>query len=210
MLKKIAVADLRLGMFIHEFCGSWMEHPFWKAKFVLETQKDLQRVRGSAVSEVWIDTSKGLDIEAEVVEGFSFDKGWASPFFVTDTGRQEAVYEKPAILITDKKISSVQEFLPMLEKLAQSGKKDVVLIADEVEGEALSTLVVNAIRKTLKAVAVKAPFFGDRRKAFLEDLAVVTGGQVVNPDVGLTLREAGLDVLGTARRVVVRDRKSVV
>ena len=106
---------------------------------------------------VTVEAGQGLELEAEVVEGFSLDKGWVSPFFVTDTGRQEAVYEKPAILITDKKISSVQEFLPMLEKLAQSGKKDVVLIADEVEGEALSILVLNKLKGVFNTVAVKAP-----------------------------------------------------
>ena len=116
---------------------------------------------------VTVEAGQGLELQAEVVEGFTFEKGWISPFFVTDPARQEAIYEKPAIVITDQKISSVQELLPLLEKLAQTGKKDVVLIADEVEGEALSVLVLNKLKGVLNTVAVKAPIFGDRRKEVL-------------------------------------------
>lgn len=160
---------------------------------------------------VTVEAGQGLELEAEVVEGFSLDKGWVSPFFVTDTGRQEAVYEKPAILITDKKISSVQEFLPMLEKLAQSGKKDVVLIADEVEGEALSILVLNKLKGVFNTVAVKAPSFGDRRKEILRDIAVLTGATVISEDHGLTFENAGLEVLGSARKVIVgKDETTIV
>ena len=160
---------------------------------------------------VTVEAGQGLELEAEVVEGFSLDKGWVSPFFVTDTGRQEAVYEKPAILITDKKISSVQEFLPMLEKLAQSGKKDVVLIADEVEGEALSILVLNKLKGVFNTVAVKAPSFGDRRKDILRDIAVLTGATVISEDHGLTFENAGLEVLGSARKVIVgKDETTIV
>lgn len=160
---------------------------------------------------VTVEAGQGLELEAEVVEGFSLDKGWVSPFFVTDTGRQEAVYEKPAILITDKKISSVQEFLPMLEKLAQSGKKDVVLIADEVEGEALSILVLNKLKGVFNTVAVKAPSFGDRRKEILHDIAVLTGATVISEDHGLTFENAGLEVLGSARKVIVgKDETTIV
>ena len=160
---------------------------------------------------VTVEAGQGLELEAEVVEGFSLDKGWVSPFFVTDTGRQEAVYEKPAILITDKKISSVQEFLPMLEKLAQSGKKDVVLIADEVEGEALSILVLNKLKGVFNTVAVKAPSFGDRRKEILRDIAVLTGATVISEDYGLTFENAGLEVLGSARKVIVgKDETTIV
>lgn len=160
---------------------------------------------------VTVEAGQGLELESEVVEGFSLDKGWVSPFFVTDTGRQEAVYEKPAILITDKKISSVQEFLPMLEKLAQSGKKDVVLIADEVEGEALSILVLNKLKGVFNTVAVKAPSFGDRRKEILRDIAVLTGATVISEDYGLTFENAGLEVLGSARKVIVgKDETTIV
>ena len=160
---------------------------------------------------VTVEAGQGLELEAEVVEGFSLDKGWVSPFFVTDAGRQEAVYEKPAILITDKKISSVQEFLPMLEKLAQSGKKDVVLIADEVEGEALSILVLNKLKGVFNTVAVKAPSFGDRRKDVLRDIAVLTGATVLSEDHGLTFENAGLEVLGSARKVIVgKDETTII
>ena len=160
---------------------------------------------------VTVEAGQGLELEAEVVEGFSLDKGWVSPFFVTDAGRQEAVYEKPAILITDKKISSVQEFLPMLEKLAQSGKKDVVLIADEVEGEALSILVLNKLKGVFNTVAVKAPSFGDRRKYVLRDIAVLTGATVISEDHGLTFENAGLEVLGSARKVIVgKDETTII
>lgn len=160
---------------------------------------------------VTVEAGQGLELEAEVVEGFSLDKGWVSPFFVTDAVRQEAVYEKPAILITDKKISSVQEFLPMLEKLAQSGKKDVVLIADEVEGEALSILVLNKLKGVFNTVAVKAPSFGDRRKDVLRDIAVLTGATVISEDHGLTFENAGLEVLGSARKVIVgKDETTII
>ncbi|MEU7764813.1 chaperonin GroEL [Nocardia sp. NPDC049190] len=151
---------------------------------------------------VTVEESSTLQTELVVTEGVQFDKGYLSPYFVTDPDSQQAVLEDAFILLHREKISSLPDFLPLLEKIAESGKA-VLIIAEDVEGEALSTLVVNAIRKTIKAVAVKAPFFGDRRKAFLDDLAVVTGGTVVNPDLGITLREAGLDVLGKARRVVV-------
>ena len=157
---------------------------------------------------VTVEESSTLNTELEVTEGVGFDKGFISAYFVTDFDSQEAVLEDALVLLHREKISSLPDVLPLLEKVAESGKP-LLIIAEDVEGEALSTLVVNAIRKTLKAVAVKAPFFGDRRKAFLDDLAVVTGGQVVNPDVGLLLREVGLDVLGTARRVVVSKDSTV-
>ncbi|CAN3127534.1 chaperonin GroEL [Mycobacterium sp. smrl_JER01] len=157
---------------------------------------------------VTVEESSTLNTELEITEGVGFDKGFLSAYFVTDFDSQEAVLEDALVLLHREKISSLPDLLPLLEKVAEAGKP-LLIIAEDVEGEALSTLVVNAIRKTLKAVAVKAPFFGDRRKAFLDDLAVVTGGQVVNPDVGLMLREVGLDVLGTARRVVV-DKDSTV
>ncbi|KRD16913.1 molecular chaperone GroEL [Mycobacterium sp. Root265] len=158
---------------------------------------------------VTVEESSTLETALEVTEGVGFDKGFTSAYFITDFDSQEAVLEDALVLLHRDKISSLPDLLPLLEKVAESGKP-LLIIAEDVEGEALSTLVVNAIRKTLKAVAVKAPFFGDRRKAFLDDLAVVTAAQVVNPDVGLVLREAGLDVLGSARRVVVSKDSTVI
>ena len=160
---------------------------------------------------VTVEAGQGLEMEAEVVEGFSFDKGWASPFFVTDTGRQEAIYDKPAIVLTDKKISTAQELLPLIEKLAQAGKKDIVLIADEVEGEALSILVLNKLKGVLNTVVVKAPSFGDRRKDILEDIAVLTGSTVISEDQGLTFENVELDVVGSARKVIVgKDDTTII
>lgn len=159
---------------------------------------------------VTVEESSTLQTELVVTEGVQFDKGYLSPYFITDSDSQEAVLEDAQILLHREKISSLPDLLPLLEKIAESGKP-VLIIAEDVEGEALSTLVVNSIRKTLKAVAVKAPFFGDRRKAFLDDLAVVTAGTVVNPDLGINLRESGLEVLGSARRVVVtKDTTTIV
>lgn len=160
---------------------------------------------------VTVEASQGLELEAEVVEGFTFDRGYVSQFFVTDAGRQEAVYEKPAIVITDKKISSVQEFLPLLEKLAAAGKKDVVLIADEVEGEALSILVLNKLKGVFNTVAVKAPAFGDRRKEILDDIAVLTDATVISEERGLSLESVGLEVIGSARKVIVgKDETTII
>ncbi|MCP2277122.1 chaperonin GroEL [Nocardia amikacinitolerans] len=159
---------------------------------------------------VTVEESSTMETELVVTEGVQFDKGYLSPYFVTDTDTQQAVLEDALVLLHREKISSLPDFLPLLEKIAESGKA-VLIIAEDVEGEALSTLVVNSIRKTLKAVAVKAPFFGDRRKAFLDDLAVVTAGTVINPDLGVTLREAGLELLGKARRVVVtKDDTTII
>ncbi len=160
---------------------------------------------------VTVEAGQGLEMEAEVVEGFSMDKGWASPFFVTDTGRQEAVFDKPSIVITDKKISTAAELLPLIEKLAQAGKKDIVLIADEVDGEALSILVLNKLKGVLNTVVVKAPSFGDRRKDVMADIAVLTGGQVISEDQGLTFENVGLEVVGGARKVIVgKDETTII
>ena len=167
----------------------------------------MTQVGGDGV--VSVEESSTMNTELEVTEGVGFDKGFISAYFITDFDSQEAVLEDALVLLHRDKIGSLPDVLPLLEKVAQSGKP-LLIIAEDVEGEALSTLVVNAIRKTLKAVAVKAPFFGDRRKAFLDDLAVVTGGQVVNPDVGLLLRDVGLEVLGSARRVVVTKDSTVI
>lgn len=160
---------------------------------------------------VTVEASQGLELEAEVVEGFTFDRGYVSQFFVTDAGRQEAVYEKPAVVITDKKISSVSELVPLLEKLAAAGKKDVVLIADEVEGEALSILVLNKLKGAFNTVAVKAPAFGDRRKEILEDIAILTNATVVSEERGLSLETVGLEVIGSARKVIVgKDETTII
>jgi chaperonin GroEL len=158
---------------------------------------------------VTVEESSTMNTELEITEGVGFDKGFISAYFINDFDSQEAVLEDAYVLLHREKITSLPDLLPLLEKVAESGKP-LLIVAEDVEGEALSTLVVNAIRKTLRTVAVKAPFFGDRRKAFLDDLAVVTGGQVVNPDVGLVLREVGLEVLGTARRVVVTKDSTVI
>ncbi|EUA03417.1 chaperonin GroL [Mycobacterium kansasii 824] len=158
---------------------------------------------------VSVEESSTLNTELEFTEGVGFDKGFLSAYFVTDFDSQEAVLEDAVILLHQEKISSLPDLLPLLEKVAESGKP-LVIIAEDVEGEALATLVVNSIRKTLRAVAVKSPYFGDRRKAFLQDLAAVTGAEVVNPDAGLVLREVGLEVLGSARRVVVSKDETII
>lgn len=160
---------------------------------------------------VTVEEGQGLALESEVVEGFTFDRGFVSAYMVTDTARMEAVYDKPAIVITDKKISSIQEFLPLLEKLAQSGKKDLVLIAEDVEGEALGTLVLNRLKGVFNTVAVKAPAFGDRRKDILNDIAILTGATVITEDRGYTFDNAELDMVGTARRVIVtKDETTII
>lgn len=160
---------------------------------------------------VTVEEGQGLALESEVVEGFTFDRGYVSPYMVTDTARMEAVYDKPAVVITDKKVSSVQEFLPLLEKLAQSGKKDLVLIADEVEGEALGTLILNRLKGVFNTVAIKAPAFGDRRKDILNDIAILTGAEVISEDRGMTFENVGLDVVGTARKVIAtKDETTII
>ncbi|HEY2297273.1 MAG TPA: chaperonin GroEL [Jatrophihabitans sp.] len=158
---------------------------------------------------ITVEESQTLTTELEFTEGMQFDKGYISPYFVTDLEAGETVLEDPYLLITTQKISAIADLLPLLEKVIETGKP-LVVIAEDVDGEALSTLVVNAIRKTFTAVAVKAPFFGDRRKAFLQDLAIVTGAQVVAPEIGLKLDQVGVDVLGTAGRVrVTKDLTTV-
>ena len=158
---------------------------------------------------ITVEEGNGLETELEFTEGMQFDKGYISPNFVTDQDTLEAVLDDPYLLITTQKISAIGDLLPLLEKVVEAGKSLVVL-AEDVDGEALSTLVVNAIRKTFTVVAVKAPFFGDRRKAFLQDLAIVTGAQVVSSEVGLSLDSIGLDVLGTAGRVTASKDTTTV
>ncbi|WMZ54452.1 chaperonin GroEL [Staphylococcus pseudintermedius] len=157
-----------------------------------------------------IEESNGFNTELEVVEGMQFDRGYQSPYMVTDSDKMIAELERPYILITDKKISSFQDILPLLEQIVQSNRP-ILIVADEVEGDALTNLVLNRMRGTFTAVAVKAPGFGDRRKAMLEDLAIVTGAQVITDDLGLELKEATLDMLGTANKVeVTKDNTTVV
>ncbi|MFJ1793543.1 chaperonin GroEL [Kitasatospora griseola] len=160
---------------------------------------------------ITVEESNAFGVELEFTEGMQFDKGYLSPYFVTDAERQEAVLEDPYILINQGKISSIQELLPLLEKVLQAGgSRPLLIIAEDVDGEALSTLVVNKIRGTFNAVAVKAPGFGDRRKAILGDIATLTGGQVISEEVGLKLDQVGLDVLGSARRITVTKDETIV
>ncbi len=160
---------------------------------------------------VTVEESQSFGVEVEVVEGMQFDKGYISPHMVTDVEAMKAEYSDPYILITDKKISSVQEVLPLLEKVSEAGKKDMVIIADEIEGEALATFVLNKLRGTFNVLGVKAPGFGDRRKAMLEDIAILTGGRVISEEVGLKLENAQLEDLGQARKVSsTKDETTVV
>lgn len=160
---------------------------------------------------VTVEEGQGLKLEKEIVEGFTFDRGFVSPYMVTDTARMEAVYDKPAVVITDKKISSIQEFLPLLEKLAQTGKKDLVLIAEDVEGEALGTLILNRLKGVFNTVAIKAPSFGDRRKDVLNDIAILTGATVISDDQGHTFENVDIDVVGSARKVIVtKDETTII
>src|SRR3954469_13336644 len=140
---------------------------------------------------VTVEEGQGLQLEKEVVEGFPFDRGFVSPYMVTDTARMEAVYTKPAVVVTDQKISSIQEFLPLLEKLAQAGKKDLVLIAEDVEGEAMGTLILNRLKGVFNTLAIKAPAFGDRRKDILNDIAILTGATVITEDQAMSFDTVG-------------------
>ncbi len=169
--------------------------------------ESMERVGNDGV--ITIEESKGFNTELEVVEGMQFDRGYASPYMVTDQDKMEAVLEDPYILITDKKIGNIQEVLPVLEQVVQQGKP-LLLIAEDVEGEALATLVVNKLRGTFNAVAVKAPGFGDRRKAMLEDIGVLTGGEVITEDLGLDLKNAAIEQLGRAAKVVVTKENTTI
>ncbi|MFN8126478.1 MAG: chaperonin GroEL, partial [Candidatus Nanopelagicales bacterium] len=159
---------------------------------------------------ITVEESNTFGLELELTEGMRFDKGYISPYFVTDTERMETVLDDPYILIVNSKISSVKDMLPILEKVMQSGKP-LAIIAEDIEGEALATLIVNKVRGTFKSVAVKAPGFGDRRKAMLQDIATLTGGQVISEEIGLKLESADIDLLGKARKVVVtKDETTIV
>ncbi len=159
---------------------------------------------------VTVEESQSLGIDSEVVKGMQFDKGYVSAYMITDAERMEAVYEDPAILITDKKISAINEILPLLEKLAKSGKKELVIIAEDVDGEALATLVVNKLRGTFNSLAVKAPGYGDRRKEMLQDIAVVTGGKVISEEAGMKLESADLNMLGRARKIISNKDETTI
>jgi chaperonin GroEL len=160
---------------------------------------------------ITVEESNTLSTELDVTEGLQFDKGYLSPYFVTDAEAMEAVLDDALVLLVSGKVGALADLLPLLEKVLSTGGRPLLIVAEDVEGEALSTLVVNSIRKTIKVVAVKSPFFGDRRKAFMTDLAIVTGGQVVSEDVGLKLDQVGLEVLGTVRRVTVtKDDTTIV
>ncbi|MFH1194036.1 MAG: chaperonin GroEL [bacterium] len=170
--------------------------------------KEIGKIIAKAMAEVGkngvvtVEEAQTFGITSEVVKGMRFDKGFVSAYMITNTDKMEAVYEESYILITDKKISSVQEIVPILEKVAQAGKKDLVIIAEDLDGEALATLVVNKLRGTFNTLAIKAPGFGDRRKAMMEDIAVLTGGKVITEELGLKLDNVQLEDMGRARRVV--------
>ena len=158
---------------------------------------------------ITIEESKTAETYSEVVEGMQFDRGYISPYMVTDTDKMEAVYDDPYILITDKKISSIQEILPLLEQIVQSGKK-LVIIAEDIEGEALTTIILNNLRGTFKVAAVKAPGFGDRRKEMLRDIAILTGGEVISEEIGLELKDATIEQFGIARQVVIQKENTII
>jgi chaperonin GroEL len=158
---------------------------------------------------ITVEESNTFGLELELTEGMRFDKGYISPYFVTDTDRMEAVLEDPYILIANSKIANIKDLVPLLEKVMQAGKP-IAIIAEDVEGEALATLVVNKIKGTFRSVAVKAPGFGDRRKAMLQDIAILTGATVISEEVGLKLESAGIELLGRARKVVVSKEETTI
>ena len=160
---------------------------------------------------VTVEAGQGLEMEQEIVEGFSYDKGYSSPFFVTDVNRQEAIFDKPLVLLTDKKISAASDILPLLEQCASAGKKDLVIIAEEVEGEALSLLVLNKLKGVFNSLVLKAPAFGDRRKEIMEDIAILTDATLVSADKGQKLEEAGMEVLGSAGKIIAtKDETTII
>ena len=167
----------------------------------------MQKVSADGV--ITVEESKTAETYTEVVEGMQFDRGYITPYMVTDTDKMEAVIDDAFLLITDKKISNIQDILPLLEQILQAGKK-LVIVAEDIEGEALSTLIVNKLRGTFTCVAVKAPGFGDRRKEMLQDIAILTGGQVVSEEVGLDLKDTTLDMLGRARQVKVQKENTII
>ncbi|MGE5495207.1 MAG: chaperonin GroEL [Burkholderiales bacterium] len=198
-----------------------LSHPIEDSKAIAQvaaisaTDEEIGKLIAEAMEKVGndgvitVEESKTMKTELKVVEGMQFDRGYASAYMVTDTEKMEAVLDDPLILITDKKISNIQELLPILEQIVQQGKK-LLIIAEDVEGEALATLIVNKLRGTFNCVAVKAPGFGDRRKAMLQDIAILTGGQVISEEVGIELKEAKMDMLGRARQVKVDKENTTI
>ena len=191
------------------------------AKIVKEIDEKAEKIAGNdqKVAEVatisagdsTVEAGQGLEMEQEIVEGFTYDKGYSSPFFVTDVNRQEAIFDKPSIFITTEKISSSTDIVPILEQVVQSGKKDLVIIAEEVEGEALSLLVLNKLKGVFNSLVLKAPSFGDRRKEIMEDIAVLTDATVVSTEKGMKLSEVGLEVLGQANKVIAtKDETTII
>lgn len=160
---------------------------------------------------VTIQNGEGSTLEEEITKGMQFDKGYKSPYFVTDTSRMEAIYEKPLILITDKKITSIQDVIPVIEQVAQTGKKDLVIVAEDIDGEAMATFILNKIKGIFNVLAIQAPAFGDRRKAMLEDLAVLTGATFISTDLGMQLKAVTIDDLGSADKVIsTKDTTTIV
>jgi len=159
---------------------------------------------------ITVEESKTFGLSKEVVKGMRFDRGYISPYMITDAEKMQAVYEDPHILITDRKISSIKDILPLLEKLAQTGKKEIIIIAEDIDGDALATLLVNKLRGAFNALAIKAPGFGDRRKEILTDIAILTGGQVISEEIGLKLESAELNMLGQARRVICDKENTTI
>ena len=167
----------------------------------------MEKVSGDGV--ITIEESKTMQTELDLVEGMQFDRGYISAYMATDMDKMEATLENPCVLITDKKISNIQEILPILEQIVQSGAK-LLIIAEDVEGEALTTLIVNKLRGTFNVVAVKAPGYGDRRKDMLQDIAILTGGTVISSDLGYELKDATMDMLGHAKSVKVQKENTVI
>ncbi len=178
--------------------------------------EDIGKIIASTIDKVGkdgvvtVEESESLGVDSEVVQGLGFDKGYVSAYMITDSSRMEAVYNNPDILITDKKISSIKEILPLLEKLAQEGRKQLVIIAEDVDGEALATLVVNKLRATFNTLALKAPGYGDRKKEILEDIAIMTGGKVISEETGLKLENADLNMLGRANRIIATKDNTII
>jgi len=192
------------------------EEKYAQVATISAENEELGKLIASTISEIGIDgpisieESQKLGIEKEIVKGLQFNEGYISPYMVTDAERMEAVLENPYILITDKKISSMKEILPILEKVIETGKKDILIIGEELEGEALTTIILNKLRGTFNCVAIKAPSFGDRKKELLQDIAIVTGGHVISDELGVKLEDTSIDVLGNARRIVVTKDNTII